>query len=509
MASDTKQVRQARIYVQLQELQSFDLVQCGGLTNWNKPRGAITPIREQSLERVGEEVIVAFQRASADMASFTVRSRLKAIANFMMTLRCESNWQVLLKLCGDPTSYYGYSMAVAWQRCPPGDMTGEPLAVIEGDNTPIHMDNPFSAIYGPDLIDFTVKFLSRRTLAETGIVQDIVMFEEECLEDCGYQADNGQYGYLVAMAQAGSPIDIANVWFTEDDADTWALVSTNPFAAAEDISAVVKQGTVNDHRVMVARGSTDAANYAEIAYADVNVFGQTDWVNVDVGDVAGEYINMLEWPVYNRCFAITNLGNIYKSTDGGATWASIYDDADNTELHDISFAKDGEGWIVGDNDLLLHTTDWGNTIDELDGPNDGLLNLMTCDVDMEEKLIVGDSAGNIYGTVDKATNWVETPPQGIVPTEVRRIRSNGYWKWCIVHVATETGFEGNSRVLRSTDGGATWRLWQLETNIDPNNGLYAMFVVDPNRCVVAGAPYPVGGTALLTRTETNIDRIVT
>ena len=509
MAGDTQQVRQGRIFVQLNELSPYDLVQCGGLSAWNRPRGAITPIREQSLERVGDEVIAAFQRASADMATFTVRSRLKTIANFMLKLRCESNWQVLLKDCGDPTNYFGYDLGIAWNRCPPGDMTGEALAIIEGDNVPIHMDNPFSAIYGPELIDFAIKFLSRRTLAETGIVQDIVMFEEECLEDCGFRAGNGEYGYLVATAQAGSPSDAANVWFSEDDGDEWALVSANPFAAAEDISSVVKQGTVNDHRVMVARGSTDAGNPAEIAYADVTVFGQTAWVNVNVGAVNGEYINMLEWPVYNRCFAITNLGNIYKSTDGGATWANIYDDAANTQLNDISFTKDGEGWVVGNDDLLLHTLDWGNTIDVVDGPNDGLLNLLTCDVDIEEKLIVGDSGGNIYATVDKATNWVETPPQGVTPTEVRRIRSYNYWKWAIVHVAATPPAEGNSRVLRSTDGGATWRLWQLETNIVPNNGLYAVFVVDPNRCIVGGAPYPVGGTSLLTRTETNVDRIVT
>jgi len=509
MATDTEQVRNGRIFVQLEELQSYDLVQCGGLTNWNKPRGAITPIREQSLERVGQEDISAFQRASADMAAFTVRTRLKTIANFMIKLHCQTNWQVLLKMCGDPTSYYGYAMGVAWQKCPPGDMTGEPLSIIEGDNVPIHMDNPFMAVYGPELIDFTVKFLSRRTLAETGIVQDIVMFPEECLEDCGFAAGDGQYGYLVATAQAGSPVDAANVWFTDDYGDTWALTSTDPFAAAEDISSVVVQGTVTDHRVMVARGSTDAGNPAEIAYADVTTFGQTTWVNVNVGAVNGEYINMLEWPVYNRAFAVTNLGNIYKSTDGGATWANEYDDGDNTELHDISFTKDGEGWVVGDTDLLLHTTDWGNTWDVVDGPNDGLLNLMTCDVDVEEKLIVGDSDGNIYGTVDKAVNWVTTPPQGVTPTSVQRIRSMNYWKWCIVHVAAESGFEGNSRVLRSTDGGATWRLWDLETNIDPNNGLYAIYVVDLNRCIVGGAPYPVAGTALLTRTDTNIDKIVT
>jgi len=441
------------------------------------------------------------------MASFTVRSRLKEIQNFMLELNCQSNWQVLFKGCGDPVDYYSFTTGLAWQRCPPGDMTGEALTVIEGENVPIHMDNPFSAIDGPVLVDFAVNFLSRRTLAETGIVQDIVMFGEECLEDCQFAARNGQYGYLVATSQAGSPNDVANVWFSEDDGDNWALTSSNPFAPAADLSAVVKLGTVNNHRVVVSRGSTEAGA-AEIAYADVTVIGQTTWVTVNVGAVAGEYINMLEWPVFNRMFAVTDQGNIYKSTDGGVTWANVYDDATDRALHDVSFTRTGNGWVVGNGDLLLHTTDWGNTWDAVTGPNDGLYNLLTCDVDAQDKLVVGDSNGSIFATVDNGYNWVTTPPQGVVATSVPRIRSFGYWKWAIVHIATLEHFEGNSRVLRSTDGGASWRLWELATNIDPNNGLYALFVVDQNRCLVGGAPYPVGGQALMTRTETNIDRIV-
>ena len=509
MSDDTIKVRDGRIFAQLSELEPYDLVQCGGLSDWNRPRGSITPIREQSPHRVGEEIVVDYGRASADMATFTVRSRLKEIQNFMFELNCQSNWQVNFKDCGDPTDYYGFKIGIAWQRCPPGDMTGEALSVIEGEEVPIHMDNPFSAIYGPYLVDFDVKFLSRRTLAETGIVQDITMFDEECLEDCQFAARKGEYGYLVSTAQAGSPGDDANVWFSIDDGDNWALTSTNPFAVAEDISAIVKLGTVNNHRIVVARGSTDAANPAEIAYSDVTVIGQTDWVNVDVGAVNGEYINMLSWPVFNRMFAVTDQGNIYKSTDGGATWENVYDDTTNRDLHDVSFNRTGNGWAVGDGDLVLHTTDWGNTWNAVDGPNDGLYNVMTCDVDMEDKLIVGDSNGGMFGTVNEGYAWVATPPQGINATNIVRVRSWHYWKWAVADIAPLSGMEGNSRVLRSTDGGATWRLWDLTANIVPNNGLYALHVVDQNRCLVGGAPYPVHGTALLSRTETNIDRIVT
>jgi photosystem II stability/assembly factor-like uncharacterized protein len=508
MASgDTIQVREGRIYAQLEELMTYDLAQCSGLSDWNKPRGAITPIREQSVNEVGKEDVVGVQRGSADMAAFTIQSRLREIQNWLISIDCEGNYQALFKDCGDPGNYYGFKLGMGWVRASPGDLTGEPLAIIEGDNVPIGLSNPFSAIWGPYLIDFRIKFLSQRTMAETGTIQDLVFFDQECLEKCLFRARRGQYGYAVATAQAGSPTDDAHVWFTEDDADRWHLVSTQPFAAAEDISCVVKAGTVTDHRVVVSRGSTDAGNPAEVAYADVTVIGQTTWVHVDVGVTVGEYINYMSWPNFRNLFAVTNLGRVYRSRDGGASWAVIYNHTTPVVLRDVSATKRGILWICGDGDLMLYSDDYGETVGVVTGPNDGIGNLYTVNVSPDKKVITGGTRGWASASVDEGVNWANQAMQGITATLVRRIRNfETHWFWAIVDLA-----DGSSRVLRSTDGGASWVLWSLSTNIDPNNGLRALAVIDVNRCVVAGAPYPhaaAGGTAFLTRTETNIDKIV-
>ena len=497
-----------RIWVQLNELDTYDIAQCTGLTDWNKPRGAVTPIREQSVIRVGDEDVVGYQRASKDMAAFTIQARLKEMHNFLIGLNCNVNVQVLFVDCGSPGNYYGYKMGIGWVRCPPGDLTGDAISTIEGDNVPIAYSNAFNAIYGPYLIDFQVKFTSALDIAETGTITDMVFFEEECLEDCQFKAGNGQYGYVVASAQVGSPVDDANVWFTEDYGDNCALTSETPFAGGEDISCVVKSGTVSDHRIIVSRGSADAANPAEIAYADVTTIGQTAWVNVNVGAVNGQYITYMTWPIYNKLFAVTNDGYIYQSADGGATWTVSYQHTAATQFNDISSTRRGVIWAGGDGDLLKYSTDYGGAWTTVTGPNAGLHNITTCFVDMDKKLEVGDSNGAIFGSVDNGLNWVTTPPQGITATNVVRIRGyHSHWKWAIVDIAAVAPANGNSRVLRSTDGGATWRLWQLATNIVPNDGLNAIFVVDVNRAVVGGAPYPWGGTALMSRTTTNIDKL--
>lgn len=506
--ADNIKIRDGRIFVQQDELESYKLAQCSGLTDWNKPRGAVTPIREQSLTKIGEEEIVDYVRASADMASFTLQTRFKEFQNWLLTQNCDVNVQVCFKDCGDPMNYYGFNMGLAWARCPLGDLTGDPLAIIEGDDVPININNPFQAIYGPYLVDFKVKFTSRRNIAETGGVNDIFMFAEECLADCLFRAGNGQYGYAVCSSQPGSIVDAANVWFTINDGDDWYLVSDNPFAAGEDISCVVVSGEVSDHRIIVSRGETDAGNPAEIAYADVTVIGQTDWVNVDVGAVNGEYINYMVWPVYSKLFAITDQGHIYRSIDGGATWALSYDHTAVVELNDITATKRGIVWVAGDGDLLVYSDDYGETWTVVDGPNDGLLNLNTCWVDEDRKLCVGDSGGHIYGSVDEGLNWVETPPQGVVSISTVRIRGQHttHFKWAIVDLAATAPAPRNSRVLRSTDGGANWRLWSLAQNAVPNYGLNALFCVDVNRVLAGGEPY--AGTAFLVRTDTNIDKLL-
>jgi hypothetical protein len=437
------------------------------------------------------------------MPGYTIQGRLKDTQNFLFTLNCEVNTTVAFVDCGDPTNYYGFSYGLVWCRCPPGDLSGEALAVIEGDNVPIGLSNPFMAIYGPYLIDFKIQFLSARSIAETGTIYDMVFFEEECREDCLFRAEDGQYGYLVAGAQAGSPVDAANVWYTEDKADNWTVTSENPFGAGVDLTSVVKIGTVQDHRIVVARGLVAGAP-AQIAYADVTSIGQTSWVNVGVGSINGQYITDLAWPNFRNLFAITNDGYIYRSRDGGLTWAIVYQHATSVVFDEISAIKSGYIWVVGDDELLLHSSDMGDAWSAINTPTDSGVDYNTVHVMPDRKVFIGADDGIVYGTLDEGDNWSTFAQQGVTATNVVRVRGfNTHFLWSIVDLA-----DGSSRVLRSTDGGASWRIWDLALNINPNNGLDAMAVVDENRVVVGGAPYPwVGGTAFLSRTETELDRI--
>ena len=52
--------------------------------------------------------------------------------------------------------------------------------------------------------------------------------------------------------------------------------------------------------------------------------------------------------------------SLYKTTDGGNTWTKQFGDS-GTEFTAVSFADAQNGWAVGFNNLVLHTTDGGQT----------------------------------------------------------------------------------------------------------------------------------------------------
>ena len=52
--------------------------------------------------------------------------------------------------------------------------------------------------------------------------------------------------------------------------------------------------------------------------------------------------------------------SIYKTTDGGTNWTKQLGDG-NTEFAAISFADTQNGWATGFNNLVLHTTDGGQS----------------------------------------------------------------------------------------------------------------------------------------------------
>jgi photosystem II stability/assembly factor-like uncharacterized protein len=186
----------------------------------------------------------------------------------------------------------------------------------------------------------------------------------------------------------------------------------------------------------------------------------------------------LDW---NHIYAVTDDGYVYRSNNGGASW-TIKLSLGSPQFNESSWLRSGIGWIVGETNTIYLTKDFGDTWSLITGPTDGAGdNLNTVHVTPDGTVFMGNNAGEVYGSFNEGAEWSTLPAQGVTPAEVTRIR--GYDDshiWMTVNLSADD----NGRVLRSTDGGAQFTLWDL--NLPANTGLNALFIVDPNYVYTGG-----------------------
>jgi photosystem II stability/assembly factor-like uncharacterized protein len=304
------------------------------------------------------------------------------------------------------------------------------------------------------------------------------------LEDCRSQEDAGENGYAVSTARAGSAGNKADVWFTEDSGETWAKTSNgSPFIAGMDMSDILVIGTKKNHRVIIANGTTQAGAHSQIAYADVTDIGVTPtWITVNVGAINGQYITSLLYVDWMHIFASTDDGYIYKSEDGGASWTASFTTG-SVDINKMSGLGNGIVWAAGNSNLLVYTEDFGISWTVVAGPSGGVGDDNTAVlVTPDGTIFVGNNAGELYGSENDGMDWTTLSAQGVTPTNIVDIKCWGDSDiWLVVDIAGS-----QSRVLRSIDGGAFFRLWSL--GLPVNSGINDLFVVDQNIVYVAGDP---------------------
>jgi len=97
-----------------------------------------------------------------------------------------------------------------------------------------------------------------------------------------------------------------------------------------------------------------------MANAQINA---VSFVNEHLAFIVGEY--PLWEAQLDENVQMSTLSNIFRSTDGGATWHTVHT-GHQVVLNDVVFKDEREGWVTGVNGLLLHTTDGGETWQAID-----------------------------------------------------------------------------------------------------------------------------------------------
>ncbi len=167
----------------------------------------------------------------------------------------------------------------------------------------------------------------------------------------------------------------------------------------------------------------------------------------------------------------TNYNGIYKTEDGGNSWSEIYSYSYGMFL-DIFIVNESELHIVG-NGIILKSNDWGNTWIEHTQLTEKSLNTIYF-IDPQNGF-VGGNDGLLLRTTDGGISW-DIIDIGILYSSIQDIEfidsSIGY--------LLSSNMGGSSKVYTTDDGGESWNfLYQLFNTartlyVSPFNDVYIL-----------------------------------
>lgn len=330
---------------------------------------------------------------------------------------------------------------------------------------------------------------ARQDIAETTALLDVTFCnDEQCAGACGVAQDLGEVGFIGGAAPAGSPAAFADIWETDDSGALWMVGGAHPFGAGLDIKSVVCYPVDRTTVRWLAARETDPAAAAAVAYSDDS---GVNWTAVTVGATLGE---AAAWN--GALFALdqahiwfaTTLGNVYFSSDGGLTW-TLQDSStasSGNDLNAVKFSDTDNGYAVGDNGTVIHTTDGGATWVAIStGEADDYYALHVFN---RYRVEIGGASDALLQTWDEGVNWEDKAFTGKIGTGVVNdlMFVNDYVGYMVQDTVAPVGY-----IHRSLDGGHSWERLSTPTN----SGLNAVWVCGENLAYVVGKPN--GGTAVV------------
>lgn len=335
-----------------------------------------------------------------------------------------------------------------------------------------------------ELIRFVKLTWSRQGIVDANSVNDISFCNSERARTADLPA--------LQACQIGYAASDANTVLYTSNGSTWTATSADPFSSGTDVVQAVEcfeMGT-DAVRAVVADGTADAGGPAKISYTDDE--GAT-WTVVNVGSTNGQYVKSSR-----GLFALdrvnmwlgTQDGYLYKSSDGGVTWA-VQNAGTITSgiINAIQFVNEDDGWFVGDNNIIARTIDGGLSWAAVTGP----LNPATLEVNClaaldQNRCWIGSSDGKLYYTEDGGETWTQRSFIGSGTGSVTNVKFQNELIGYMVRTVTAV-----SSVLYTIDGGYSWQTMTVPTNASIN----ALFICDVYNVVAAGEAQ--GGTGYIAK----------
>ena len=202
-------------------------------------------------------------------------------------------------------------------------------------------------------------------------------------------------------------------------------------------------------------------------------------------------------------------GTIVRTVDGGATWQRLtIPGAEKLDFRDIDAVDADTAYALsigtGDLSRIYKTSDAGVTWTEQFVNRDpkAFFDAMAF-WDGDRGVAISDSVDNQFVMVmtrDGGKTWSRVPASELPPA----LENEGFFAASGTNVATlgrdhvwlGTGAAAEARVLRSTDGGRTWRLSQTPVAAGPSAGIFSIAFSDAQHGIIVGGDYKLEAQAV-------------
>lgn len=192
---------------------------------------------------------------------------------------------------------------------------------------------------------------------------------------------------------------------------------------------------------------------------------------------------------------------VLRTDDGGATWKRLTVTNDQLDFRDIDAIDENTAYVLsignGAASRIYKTVDgganWALQFRNED-PN-AFLDAMSF-WDANHGVVIGDSvAGQIYllTTSNGGRDWIRVPPGALPPA----LENEGAFAASGTNIAIHgkshawigLGAATRARVLRTTDGGRTWKIFDTPLKSGRSSGIFSIAFRDEKHGVIVGGDY--------------------
>lgn len=178
-------------------------------------------------------------------------------------------------------------------------------------------------------------------------------------------------------------------------------------------------------------------------------------------------------------------GKVYRSTTFGETWETLSLASPSTHFTALQFLDNQVGFLIGSNGTILKTTDGGATWNSKTPASLANFNALSFRDD-QVGFVVGKN-GKVQRTIDGGETWTEVNHRAWDDKEIFSVSAKGN----LVYLTGEDGL-----AFKSTDGGNTWIALNFKT--DSRSNVTGVFIQSPD------SVFFIGGGGFIRRT-TNQD----